>query len=60
MHASRLLLETSGDLRSSAPGGVNVQINNNVQAGYVIDLSPGADHTKSPDLVSHDNKRSEP
>jgi hypothetical protein len=57
MHASRLLLETSGDLRSSAPGGVNVQINNNVQAGYVIDLT---DHTKSPDLVSPDSERNEP
>lgn len=59
MHASRLLLETSGDLRSSAPGGVNVQINNSIQAGYVIDLSP-TEHTKSPDLVSPDSKRSEP
>jgi hypothetical protein len=60
MHASRLLLETSGDLRSSAPGGVNVQINNSIQAGYVIDLSPAPEHTKSPDLVSPDSERNEP
>lgn len=38
LHAARLLLETSGDLRSSA-GGVNVSINNNMSAGYVIDLT---------------------
>jgi hypothetical protein len=60
LHASRLLLETSGDLRSSAPGGVSVNIQNNVQAGYVIDLTPAVEHTKSPDLVSPDSKRNEP
>ena len=36
LHAARLLLETSGDLKSSA-GGVSVNINNNIAPGYVID-----------------------
>lgn len=40
LHASRLLLETSGDLKTGERG-VNININNNIAAGYVIDLSAG-------------------
>ena len=43
MHASRLLLETTGDLKSSGGSSVSVNINNSISAGYVIDLTP---HTR--------------
>jgi hypothetical protein len=55
LHASRLLLETSGDLKSSA-GGVNVSINNTVQAGYVIDLSESERSEKAARVVDGDTQ----
>ena len=50
LHASRLLLETSGDLKTG-DRGVNVNIHNGISVGYVLDLTPREHQPAEPRII---------